>query len=238
MAAPDTNRRETKPVWRREAFISNIPASAVVILLSILVLTVATTLGLPFPARKAPAASPAVIESRIQTEGYDRQKRRVPFTVYVLSQQLSWRLESVTELDGQQTLLDPELDAEINRARDVFCVGTASFEGATRTEEVRAARRAGNLARWIESVVLDSRKTRVFRLSAGQYKGPKGMQSTYQRKAILIATGPHDEGVDLADALKSGLQKKQEEYPVVYSLLHDYSRSDEWLNSLKAARPE
>jgi hypothetical protein len=69
----------------------------------------------------------------------------------------------------------------------------------------------------------------LFTLNAGQYVGPKELQSAYQRKAIIIATGQHDDDVDLREALTSGLMQKQLTFPFIYDLLHHYSRSNEWL---------
>jgi hypothetical protein len=172
---------------------------------------------------------PAQVETRINTVGYDKNQRPLPFTVYVLTQQLSWKLESTDDLEGGQTMLSPELIVAINHARDVFCVGTASFEGITHVEEARAAQRAGQLMRWVETVIENPRHTRLFTLNAGQYKGPKELVSSYQRRAIILVTGPHDDDVDLSEGLTSGLEQKQLTSPVVYSLLHHYSRSNEWL---------
>ena len=225
---------KVKPAFRRQPLISGIPGSFPLILLAILL--VAATLPLshrppPPRAETAPPPFPAPVEARIQAEGYDRRHRSLPFTVYVLSQQLSWKLESVTGLEGDQPLLNPELAAAINRAQDVFCVGTASFEGGTSAEEARAAQRARSLAQWVRAVIREPDRIRVFSLNAGQYKGPPELQSTHQRKAILIVTAGHAQDVDLGDALASGLAKKQREYPILFSLLHHYSRSGVWLRT-------
>jgi len=150
------------------------------------------------------------------------------FTVYILSAQLSWKLESVTSLEGDRPLLGPELREAINRARDVICVGTASSEGITQKEEDRAGVRARTLAQWVRGVIQDPGKTRLFAVTAGQYKGPRTQESAIQRKAIIIVAGPHSDGVDLREALNSGLEKKAAEDPTIYSLLHHYSQSGEW----------
>jgi hypothetical protein len=166
----------------------------------------------------------------------------LPFTVYVLSQELSWKLESATDLEGDERLVSPALTDAINGSRDVFCVGTASFEGVTRAEEARAARRAAQLAEWVAAVIREPGQTHIFTLNAGQYRGPPEPDSGCQRKAILIVTGPHDDEVDLSEGLLSGLESQQEAFPVVYSLLHRYSRSNDWLKPLhghgRASRPE
>jgi hypothetical protein len=49
---------------------------------------------------------------------------------------------------------------------------------------------------------------------------------------VIIATGSHENDVDLGQALESGLRKKQQDYPLIYSLLHEYSRSGAWLTHL------
>jgi hypothetical protein len=37
---------------------------------------------------------PALVETRISTVGYEKNHRTLPFSVYVLTQQFSWKLES------------------------------------------------------------------------------------------------------------------------------------------------
>jgi hypothetical protein len=166
---------------------------------------------------------------QITTVGYDKNQRSLPFTVYVLTQQLSWKLKSSDDLEGMQTLFSPELAFAINHARDIFCVGTASSEGGTRAEEARAAQRAGRLAQWVSTIIAHPGHPRLFTLNAGQYKGPQELDSSYQRKAIILLTGPHDDKVDLTEGLQSGLEQQQQTSPVIYSLLHQYSMSKVWL---------
>ncbi len=229
-------RHETGVPFHRPPLMSNIPAAALSMVAAVLALAVGIPLRYLDTAHQVepapPPPSPPQIEARIQGEGYDQQQRRLPFTVYVLSQELTWKLESVTDLEGQGTLLSPELTDALNRARDVLCVGTASFEGATTKEEARAAERARNLAQWVGSAIRDPQQARVFAVSAGQYRGPVEVRSANQRKAIIIITEGHADDVDLHEALSAGLRKKQEEYPIVYSLLHEYSRSGDWLTGL------
>ena len=220
----------------RQRVISGIPASVPWILVTILAVAALPFTHLPGPApvKTNPPPEPVVtVETQITSEGYDSHHRSLPFTVYILSHQLSWKLQSATDLEGEQSLLGPELASAINRARDVFCVGTASFEGVTRTEEARAAQRAVQLAQWVSTAIRNPGQTHLFTLNAGQYRGPPELDSTYQRKAILIVTGPHDDEVDLSEGLTAGLERQQQEFPVVYSLLHHYSRSKEWLEALR-----
>jgi hypothetical protein len=221
------SRHRCRPV------IGNIPGSVPWILSVVL----APMMVLPFanlssPPRVEPVPPPAQVETRINAEGFDRQHRALPFTLYVLTQQFSWKLESTADLEGGETLLNAELTDAINHGREVFCVGTASFEGARGLEEARAAERARTLAEWVRTAIVDPSKTRVFALNAGQYVGPKELESSYQRKAIIIATGQHEEDVDLREALTSGLERQQQTSPLVYNLLHQYSRSNEWLRGL------
>jgi hypothetical protein len=145
-------------------------------------------------------------------------------------------MESADDLEGAQTVLGPELIVAINHAPDVFCVGTASFEGGTHAEEARAGQRARKLAQWVGAVIGNPKSTRLFTLNAGQYKGPPELVSSYQRKAIILVTGPHDDKVNLSEGLSSGLERAQQTSPVVYSLLHQYSRSREWLKLSNVSR--
>lgn len=226
-------RNFLKAGFGRQRPMSNIPGSFPWILLTILAVVVAVPFSNLSRTARVETSPPPVnvvnVETRIAAEGYDSHRRSLPFTVYILTQQLSWKLESATDLEGGQTMLSPELTVAINGARDVFCVGTASFEGVTRPEEARAAQRAAKLAQWVATVIRNPSRTRIFTLNAGQYSGPGELESAYQRKAIIIVTGPHDDDVDLREGLTSGLEQQQQRFPVVYSLLHDYSRSKEWL---------
>jgi hypothetical protein len=233
------HRNFLKTGFGRQRLISAIPGSVPWILVTILGAVVMVTVPLSkFPRSAGLESGPlaAQVETRIATVGYDKKHRYLPFTVYVLTHQLSWKLESADELEDGQTLLSPELILAISDARDVFCVGTASSEGVTRVEEARSAQRAAKLAQWLATAVGNPRLTRLFTLNAGQYQGPKELASAYQRKAIILITGPNDDDVDLSESLTSGLEQLQQKSPVVYSLLHYYSRSGEWLNLSNAAR--
>jgi hypothetical protein len=170
---------------------------------------------------------------RIDTVGQDKNHRSLPFTVFVLAQQLSWQLESTHDLEGGETLLSPALIAAINGAPEVLCVGTASFEGTTPTEEARAGERAGKMAQWV-GMAIRNPHTRVITLNAGQYRGPTETASSQQRKAVILITGPHDDAVDLSQALRSGLERIRQTSPVVDCLLDHYSRSSQWLKHLNA----
>jgi hypothetical protein len=218
----------------REALFSGIPGSFPLVLLALLIALVTVPMSYlgHEPVKPTPPPPRPQIETRIHVEGLDQHQRPLPFTVYILSQDLSWKLESVNDLEGEQALLSPELTAAVAHAQDVFCIGTASFEGTIGNEEARAARRARTLARWIGGAIEDPHKTRIFSVNAGQYNGPAQLDSSRQRKAIIIATQGHPDDVNLGQALASGLSKKQKEYPVVYSLLHDYTRSGRWLRNL------
>jgi hypothetical protein len=214
---------------------TNIPASVGCILFTLVGAALAVLFG-NFPAKAVhpPAArpAPAQVEARIETVGQDARHRSLPFTIYVLADQLSWQLESTNDLEGGQTLLSPSLVAAMNAAPEVICVGTASLEGGTRAEEARAGERAGKLAEWVKTAVANPH-TRVFAVNAGQYKGAGDLASSQQRKAIILITGPHDEGVDLREALRSGLERLRQTSPLVASLLSGYSRSRDWLNNLR-----
>jgi len=215
--------------------VSNIPASVACILFTLVGVALAVLFG-NFPVKEVhpPAAppAPAQVEARIETVGQDARHRSLPFTVYVLAEQLSWRLESADELEGGRTLLSPSLVAAINAAPEVICVGTASLEGGSRAEEARAGERAGKLAKWVQTAVTNPH-TRVLAVNAGQYKGAGELASSQQRKAIILITGPHDAGVDIREALRSGLERLRPTSPVVASLLSGYSRSRDWLNNLR-----
>jgi hypothetical protein len=225
-------QRAIKTSSRRQPLVTNIPGSFTWVLLFLFAMAgvVAVPAGRP-PVSAISKSShlPASVETRITTEGFDSHHKLLPFTVYVLTEQLSWKLESADDLEGRQTILSPELILAVHAAREVFCVGTASSEGGTQTEERRADQRAAKLAHWVGGITGKAGHPRLFTLNAGQYKGPSELLSSYQRKAIILVTGPHEANVNLSEGLASGLERQQQTSPVIYGLLHHYSRSKVWL---------
>jgi hypothetical protein len=233
-------RNPIKAGFNPQPLMSGIPGAVPwILLVMILAVVIVPFTSLPAPHVVKTSPLPVTVEARIATQGRDSHQRILPFTIYVLTQQLSWTLESTEQLEGGQTLFSPELMAAVNRAPEVFCVGTASNEGVIQVEESRAAERARRLADWVGAVVGNTGRTRVFGLNAGQYKGPEELESACQRRAIIMVTGPHDGDVDLRESLTSGLEQTERSSAVVYSLLHHYSRSKEWLKlpRLRAAAP-
>jgi len=104
------------------------------------------------------------------------------------------------------------------------------------TEEARAAQRARQLAEWVKTAIGSPRQTRVFTLNAGQYRGPRELGSSYQRRAVILVAGPHEEDVNMSEGLRSGLEQQQQASPLIYMLLHQYSRSLEWLSPTRISK--
>src|SRR5260221_294049 len=79
----------------RQRVMSTIPGSVPWVLFTMLGAAVTVPLSyFPMTAGLDSGPLPAQVETRIATVGYDQKQRRLPFTVYVLTQQLSWKLES------------------------------------------------------------------------------------------------------------------------------------------------
>jgi hypothetical protein len=177
-----------------------------VLALVVVVTSSTACVWIPLPQPTASASKSCVlVETRIDSADVDTNSHRLRFAVNVLSNQRSWRFSSSEDLQTDQPLLNPELIAQPNRAQDVFCIGTASSEGERGPEEDRAARRASTLEHRVARVIQSPGQTRVFRLNAGQYVGHFQVSSDDQRKAVITVAHGHDDDVDLAGALPSGL---------------------------------
>src|SRR5262249_1467609 len=86
--------------FRRRPLIAGIPAVVPLILVVVLLWPFGIVALIEFGRPDAPGViappPPPIVEARVQTEGSDSRHRTVAFTVYVLSQRVSWRLESAT----------------------------------------------------------------------------------------------------------------------------------------------
>jgi len=144
----------------------------------------------------------------------DSQGLKAEIETVVLSNDFSWVFKSHTDVQRngepaniQQHLMSPGISEEIKKYSDVIAVGAASSEGAETnpTEESnRASYRADQLQLWIKEYV--STSIPVYRLSLGYYKdSTPAIDTSEQRKIVIIGVVRKDESIDLADALKRTL---------------------------------
>jgi hypothetical protein len=150
-------------------------------------------------------------------EGMDRQGRRADFDLIVANKDFTWERGSTERLtregallsrgDIDKVLLDELVRARLKQAKQLIAVGTASQEGETQQELLRAGKRAEKTAEWI--MPLAEKDVPVWTLNLGQYKDPcdtcDTAETNWQRPFLLIAVRRAAWGVDLGEALADAL---------------------------------
>ena len=114
-----------------------------------------------------------------------------------------------------------------NECEDIVLLGMASKEGYQKTEEQRAYKRGLQLAVWIRQLV--DPKPSIYVLNIGQYRGERGIESSFQRRIVLICIFEKDGSVDLRTALYASLLGNQAlRFPLKqYSLFGDITNFEQ-----------
>lgn len=203
---------------------------------------IATTAGLTasdamISARNA--AAPVVIEEKVRETknstvfeiiGFDKSGNRGRFDVVVLKKEFLWVKGSHDTLEKEgktyqgssiaTELLDEEVLASLQTAREIVSVGTASMEGQAEEEKARAGRRAEQSANIVTGAVKDGMP--VWALNLGQYRDQCADCETggtsWQRPFIVIAVKDLDPGTNLGEALADAMTGKSKlPAPAAYS---------------------
>jgi hypothetical protein len=193
----------------------------------------ATPTPLPTPA----VADPKETERDDVVTGNDIAGKGATFLISLLSDEYRWVIGSISELEPPHTRLEfsDEMKENINNAREVICVGASSEDirpGATeeegrREEEQRAERRAETIAIWVRQAKKEG-KVRVRKLNVGHHmreggRGTGGVETSHQRRVIIILVLEEDEGVNMDQALRDALEKERDKHPIYATMLDNYS---------------
>jgi hypothetical protein len=161
-------------------------------------------------------------------EGHDKAGRRGTFDVVVARKQFLWvrgssdqlekagRVISNEELESE--VLDADVRASLEAAREVVAVGTASQEGNPAEEKARAGRRAAKTAEILAGAIASG--TPISSLNLGQYRGDKSAGGTtdWQRPFMVIAVKEIEPGTVIAEALADAMTGKDSlPSPAAYS---------------------
>lgn len=148
------------------------------------------------------------------SEAQDYSGYTAKFNIMVLTQRERWKLGNTQILESGKLaryVLPYYLSYQLNilkKAREIICVGTASYEGSIEIEQARAKARA-NLLKSIATRFLKSRylTNKTLTLNLGKFNINENSRNTsYQRRIIIIAIDKDsDPEVKLREALKNGI---------------------------------
>ena len=161
----------------------------------------------------------------VASKGTDESGKAAKMVVSVLSKEFNWSLGSTetVELSGKKTnyveyIGSPRFITAFNECSDIIVLGMASKEGKQKTEEKRAYDRGIQLIVWLRQLINENPS--LYLLNMGQYQGENNLESTFQRRIVLICIFEKDEDVDIRSALYASLiGNKAFNFP-----LRDYSR--------------
>lgn len=160
-------------------------------------------------------------------EGQDKAGKRGTFDVVVARKQFLWvrgssdqlekagRVISKEELESE--VLDADVRAALEAAREIVAVGTASQEGNPAEETARAGRRAAKTADILTDAIPSS--IPISALNLGQYRGEKSAGGTdWQRPFMVITVKALEPGTVVGEALADAMTGKEAlPSPMAYS---------------------
>ena len=183
-------------------------------------------------AHVLPPKPPEVVRDVVVKNVADAAGRQATFRILLFSDEFRWRLSSEVSLENG--LAQPEftdaMKAVLDDAKEIICVGASSeeipngvsFARGRAAEELRAARRAGQIAMWVREAV--SRPIPVRKLNIGHH-APTGhaVDTSDQRRVVIILVLEHDEQTDIDQALRAAMSRESVRAPVFDALLNEYS---------------
>ena len=170
----------------------------------------------------------------VAAQGTDEKGRSAKMVVSVLSKEFNWSMGSTNsvELLGKKIDYLEYIGSEsfveaFNECEDIVALGMASKEGYQRTEEKRAYKRGLQLGVWLRQLV--NPKPSIYLLNIGQYRGERGIDSSFQRRIVLVCIFEKEEAVDLRSALYASLLgNKAFNFPLKqYSLFGDITNLEQ-----------
>lgn len=158
--------------------------------------------------------------------GSDAEGRSAEFRLYVLSDQYAWKLGSSTEIldngapaDLSAVLATPQFQAKFCSANAAFSVGAASHEGPTEPNRRLARARGASIITRLKTnraACPPGQIPILFAINLGEHQNTSGCttegtcsdDSAPQRRVITIAAEDITLGVDLEEALRTGIERQ------------------------------
>jgi hypothetical protein len=170
----------------------------------------------------------------VATQGTDEQGKSAKMVVSVLSKEFNWSMGSTNtvellgkKIDYLEYIGSDSFVQAFNECEDIVVLGMASKEGNQISEERRAYKRGLQLGVWLRQLI--NPKPAIYLLNIGQYRGERGIDSSFQRRIVLICIFEKDESVDIRSALYASLLGNQAfNFPLKqYSLFGDITNLEQ-----------
>ena len=162
-----------------------------------------------------------------EVKGVDKNDNKGEFKFIILSERYNWDYESddQIELTGEGANISELLSREdmilnFGETFGIISVGTASCEGVKNSENKRAEKRAVTLDQWLNQAFIthdDLNNAERDTLNLGQYKRKclsktekTKQQTALQRRVIIIIITDRDKDVNLSQALRDAIIKRQD----------------------------
>jgi hypothetical protein len=177
---------------------------------------------------------PEVTTDVVVTDAVDKLGRHASFRILLFTDEFRWQLNRHDALDARpaRPTFTPEMKAVLDEAEEIICVGASSeeipegvsFDVGRRFEERRAGRRAEQIAVWVRESV--SRPIPIRKLNVGHHAVTgQTVDTSDQRRVVIILVLEHDEGADLDQALRAAMAGESLRAPIFEALLTRYSLS-------------
>lgn len=142
--------------------------------------------------------------------GCDQQNRCADFTLYAPGQDYRWTLDKAVfdPIEGAQPDLVPAVAEIMSRAKGAIASGLASREGGSQLNRRLSSCRSLRLADLLAEAAGDS--ANIYRIALGKYvdAGTQRDDTSIERLVVMAFIMDMDEGTDLSQALKAGLNRQ------------------------------
>jgi hypothetical protein len=194
-------------------------------------LAYATVIEVDRLTRLTTPTPPEVADDLIVRNARDGQGRRASFRILLFTDEFRWELSSADQLErGERPAFTPEMRTVLDAAREIIVVGASSEEivpglsadAGRRTEEARAARRAGRIALWVREAL--SEPVPVRKLNVGHHQPTDVAHDTSdQRRVVIILVLDQDQDTNVDEALHAAMSAESTKAPIFETLLTRYS---------------
>lgn len=149
--------------------------------------------------------------------GKDYKGLKAYFRILILTQEQKWEFAKKSTTESGLSIEDflPSYLMQkiklIKESKGVICIGSASYEGSVKYEELRAQERANNLGRVINKFLIENYiSNNIYTLNIGKYVDAnfrKSLNSASQRRIIIVLIEKNsDDTVNINQALRNALE--------------------------------
>ena len=181
--------------------------------------------------RFIPPKPPEIAHDVVMRNAPDSSGRKATFRLLLFTDEFRWRMSSTASLENG--MMEPEftdaMKTVLNSAVEIICVGASSqelpagvpFEQGRTAEELRAARRAEQIAVWVRKAL--TRPIPIRKLNVGYHAPTPNANTSDQRRVVIILVLDEDNRTNLDQALREAMERESERAPILDALLKEYS---------------